>query len=55
MQSVNRSFFLPDYGNELEYLRSYVKMLRKKIEGRSQETGVRSQSQNEEKSVRLEL
>ncbi len=53
MQSVNRNFFLPDYGHELEYLRSYVRMLRKKIEGRSQETGVRSQ--NEEKSLRLEL
>jgi two-component system KDP operon response regulator KdpE len=27
-----RSIWGPEYGNELEYLRSYVKMLRKKIE-----------------------
>lgn len=28
-----RAVWGPEYGNELEYLRSYVKMLRKKIEG----------------------
>jgi two-component system KDP operon response regulator KdpE len=27
-----RSIWGPEYGSELEYLRSYVKMLRKKIE-----------------------
>jgi len=28
-----RAVWGPEYGNELEYLRSYVKTLRKKIEG----------------------